>query len=112
MPLKLMASLSWLRSVCCDESKGTSWAITRTSRAHKQLNRNDITMTVFNIYYMEDKEQKIEGKVAPLAFKKIVYHLLRYPDQKVYGKHDSMQAHLLATRMKHWMPTLSHIPLY
>jgi len=34
----------------------------------------------------EEKEEKAEVLVSPLAFKKIVYHLLRYPTSKVTGK--------------------------
>lgn len=34
---------------------------------------------------VEEKEEKIDVEVSSLAYKKIVYHLIRYPTHKVTG---------------------------
>lgn len=39
---------------------------------------------------VEEKEEKFEAEVAPLAYKKMVYHLLRYPTHKVTGSRVSI----------------------
>ena len=41
---------------------------------------------------MEEKEEKLEVKVSPLAYKKIIYHLVRYPTSKVTGTISLTQA--------------------
>jgi len=38
----------------------------------------------------EEREEKIEITVEELAYRKIVYHLLRYPASKVTGSYQEM----------------------
>ena len=62
---------------------------------------------------MEEKEQKLDAIVSKLAYRKIVYHLLRYPTHKVYGTRLLMQAPLLdKIKDKSMMLTHSSTPLY
>ena len=42
---------------------------------------------------MEEKEEKTDTEIGQLAYKKIVYHLLRYPTHKVYGTAGITQGH-------------------
>ena len=39
----------------------------------------------------EEKEEKMKVEVADLAYKKIVYHLIRYPTSKVTGTCEYIQ---------------------
>lgn len=34
----------------------------------------------------EEKEEKKNGEITDIAYKKIIYHILRYPSSKVFGK--------------------------
>lgn len=45
---------------------------------------------------VEEKEEKLDIEVALLAYKKIVYHLIRYPTHKVTGTPLLTQEHSLA----------------
>lgn len=56
---------------------------------------------------MEEKEEKIEVKVGPIAYKKIIYHLVRYPTAKVTGIHRSTQAFSPGQQTTKWT---THIP--
>lgn len=67
---------------------------------------------------MEEKEEKLDAVVSRLAYRKVVYHLLRYPTHKVYGTPVSTQVlSPAATRSTSTTPTRSSIhhsstPLY
>ena len=53
---------------------------------------------------MEEKEEKLEVKVGPLAYKKIIYHLVRYPTSKVTGTSTLTQASSPAAAI--WRPAM------
>jgi hypothetical protein len=60
---------------------------------------------------VEEKEEKIDVEVSPLAYKKIVYHLIRYPTHKVTGTYLPIQEYSPAhNKQKFSMPFPSFIP--
>ena len=50
----------------------------------------------------EEKEEKAKVEVADLAYKKIVYHLIRYPTSKVTGTCEFIQGCWSARMSKKW----------
>lgn len=59
----------------------------------------------------EEKEEKLDVTLAPLAYKKIVYHLVRYPTSKVTGAPYPTQASSWAISNPSSTSSPSSIPL-